>query len=103
MEISITINEGCEHCKKALKYFKFLEKKHLNFYANMNLENYEFIDPMILSPDFNSCGHLTHFHIERTNEKSLSIMLKNMSTQREIAKKVMKLKRSKTWKTKDSQ
>lgn len=103
MEINISINEGCKHCKKALKYFEFLKKKHPELYANMNMKSYEFIEPMVLSPDFNSCGYLTHFHIEKANVEGLLKFADLMKKQKSDAKKLVKLKRSKKWITRDSQ
>lgn len=76
-EIKIQINESCKHCKKGLAYLKKLYKQNKNAYGNFilypvsrlikekrDLGEQDRIKGIILRPDYNSEGHLTHFHIE---------------------------------------
>jgi hypothetical protein len=77
MEMNITIDENCKHCKKSLKYLKSLYKLNKSYYANRNMKDFTLIDGLILIPDYNSQGHLTHFHLEIANTKTLERMEKN--------------------------
>lgn len=83
MEIKIQINEGCKHCKEALKYFDKLHKQNKKAYAGYilhpiskfvkrgrDLGEEDRIKGLLLRPDYNSLGHLTHFHIEKEGEKN---------------------------------
>ena len=70
--MEINIDESCKHCKKGLMYLKKLNKQNKKAYMNFILHpipksDEEFkkrrIKGIVLSPDYNSSGHLTHFHI----------------------------------------
>lgn len=84
MEIKIQIDESCKHCKKGLTYLKKLYKQNKNAYGcyilhpvsrfikeKRDLGKQDRIKGIILIPDYNSHGYLTHFHIEKdsTNPK----------------------------------
>ena len=83
MEIKIQINESCKHCKEGLKYFKKLQKRNKKAYGSYilhpvsrfikekrDLGEQDKINGIKLTPNYNSSGYLTHFHIEE--EKSSS-------------------------------
>lgn len=76
MKIEIEINESCKICKKELKYFKLLQKRHKGFYANMDMKTYKLLNGIILSPDYNSEGYLTHFHITQASKEHLLKVIK---------------------------
>jgi len=76
-EIKIQIDETCKHCKKGLIYLKKLYKRNKNAYGTFilhpisklikekrDLGEQDRIKGIILRPDYNSEGYLTHFHIE---------------------------------------
>jgi len=76
-EIKIQIDESCNHCKKGLAYLKKLYQRNKNAYGTFilhpisrlikekrDLGEQDRIKGIILRPDYNSEGHLTHFHIE---------------------------------------
>jgi len=78
MEIKIQIDENCKFCKKGLAYLKKLYKRNKRAYGNFilhpvsrfikekrDLGEQDRIKGIILSPDYNSKGYLTHFHIEK--------------------------------------
>lgn len=90
MKKEICIDERCKECKKNLIYFKELQKKHKNY---TNMKNYTFIEGILLMPNYNSCGHLTHFHIERASKKFLQNIIKRIEISEKESKKIMELKR----------
>ena len=70
MEIKIKIDSSCKHCKAGLVYFKKLHKQNKNAYLGYKIKpnskgEQEAINGIVLTPDYNSCGHLTHFHIRK--------------------------------------
>lgn len=66
INLSINIDDSCNHCKKGLKYLQKLFKKNRNAYGNMILiGTAQEIKGLIISPDYNSKGYLTHFHIRK--------------------------------------
>ena len=74
MEVKIEIDDSCKHCKKGLAYFKLLHKQNKNNYMGIKLLPFvkkdedlvkRIITPIVLRPNYNSAGHLTHFHIEK--------------------------------------
>lgn len=73
----VPIDDGCEHCKKALRYFTDLHKNNDKAYGGFilhpierfieegrDLDDRDRIPGVIIRPDYNSAGHLVHFHIE---------------------------------------
>lgn len=75
-EIKITIDENCKFCKKTLIYFKKLHKRNIKAYGsfilhplsrfvkeNRDLNDSDRIKGIKLTPDYNSDGYLTHFHM----------------------------------------
>ena len=81
-EIKIQIDESCKHCKKGLAYLKKLYKRNKNAYGTFilhpisrlikekrDLGEQDRIKGIILRPDYNSEGHLTHFHIEEEKDE----------------------------------
>lgn len=93
MKIEINIDEYCVHCKEGLKYFKELQKKHPNCYANMNMKEWTYIAGLYLTPDYNSCGHLTHFHLSKGAKKTLIGLAENMYRMEADSKKLKKIMR----------
>lgn len=82
MEVKIQISESCKKCKEAFKYFKKLHRQNKKAYGGFIIKptpksDKEFmsnrIRGLILTPDYNSGGHLTHFHmsIEQNMEHNL--------------------------------
>ena len=74
MEIKIEIDDTCKHCKSGLNYFKKLNKQNKDNYMGIKLFPVVHKDEdlikrilkgIVLTPNYNSCGHLTHFHIEK--------------------------------------
>lgn len=78
MEIKIQIDESCKHCKDGLKYFRKLHKQNKKAYGGYilhpisrlikekrDLGEKDRIKGILLTPDYNSAGHLTHFHIRK--------------------------------------
>lgn len=78
MEIKIEIDESCKHCKEALEYFNELHKRNKEAYGafilhpisrfineKRDLGEQDRIKGITLIPDYNSEGHLTHFHIKK--------------------------------------
>lgn len=100
MEIKININEDCAECKKGLKYFKSLNKRHKDIYANMNMKTYKFIEGISLSPVFNSEGYLTHFHISKLNKKFAREIFEALEKNERNSKKITKLKKGGKWNNK---
>ena len=81
MEIKIQIDDTWKLCKKGLKYLEKLYKRNKNAYAGYilhpisrfikrgtDLGEEDRIKGLMLRPDYNSHGHLTHFHIEKEKE-----------------------------------
>jgi len=71
------IDDNCKHCKKGLSYLKKLYKKNKNAYGGYilhpvsrfikekrDLGEQDRIKGLKLIPNYNSSGHLTHFHME---------------------------------------
>ncbi len=78
MEIKIEIDDSCKHCKSGLSYLKRLYKQNKNAYMSFIIHPTPKSDEemmknkikgITLIPDYNSAGHLTHFHIEKQNGK----------------------------------
>ncbi len=74
MEIKIEIDDSCKHCKIGLRYLNKLYKQNKKAYMGFiihpapksdkeMMENK--IPEIILTPDYNASGHLTHFHIRK--------------------------------------
>ena len=76
-EIKILVDDNCKHCKKGLIYLKKLYKRNKNAYGSFTLHpvsrlikekrdlgEQDRIKGITLIPDYNSEGHLTHFHIK---------------------------------------
>lgn len=74
--IEIPIDNECKYCKEALKYFKKLHKRNTNAYMQYiikpitkffkrgrDLNEEDRIKGIFISPDYNSEGYLTHFHM----------------------------------------
>ena len=81
-EIKIQIDESCKHCKKGLAYLNKLYKRNKNAYGSFilhpisrlikekrDLGEQDRIKGITLRPDYNSEGHLTHFHIEEEKDE----------------------------------
>ena len=77
-DIQISVDDSCKHCKKGLSYLKKLYKRNKNAYGSVilhpisrlikekrDLGEQDRIKGVTLIPDYNSEGHLTHFHIEK--------------------------------------
>lgn len=61
----------------------------------MNMKDYTLIDGILLFPDYNSQGHLTHFHIARANKIALINTIKSIEKSEEeskIMKKALKIR-----------
>jgi len=74
MEIKVEVNNSCKNCKNGLAYLKKLYKQNKNAYMSFTLHPLPKSDEelmkrkikgILLIPDYNSSGHLTHFHIEK--------------------------------------
>ena len=90
-EITINIDdEYCKNCKKEIEYLKELQKQHKDVY--MNMKNYKFLDGIYLSPDFNSAGHLTHWHIQKADKSFLQTMIKIIESQEKESDAIKKVK-----------
>lgn len=81
-QITINIDESCKHCKEALKYFEELHKQNKKAYGSFilhpvsrfikekrDLGEQDRIKGLLLTPDYNSEGHLTHFHLNIEDKK----------------------------------
>lgn len=75
--IEIQIDDSCKLCKEGLKYFRKLHKQNKKAYMNVEIHPTPKSDEdlmkriiwgLILTPDYNSAGHLTHFHIRKEHE-----------------------------------
>lgn len=77
MELKIQIDESCKHCKKSLSYLKKLYRRNKKAYGDFilhpiskfikrgrDLGEEDRIKGLILRPDYNSEGYLTHFHLK---------------------------------------
>lgn len=77
-EIKIIINDDCKHCKEGLAYLKKIYKRNKKAYGSFilypvsrlikerrDLGEQDRIKGILLIPDYNSFGYLTHFHIEK--------------------------------------
>jgi hypothetical protein len=93
MELKIQINNNCEECLSGLRYFNSLRKKHKNHYINMNLKTYLYLENVILTPDYNSCGNLTHFHISRGNKETYKNIIAKIEVSEVESKKILGLKK----------
>lgn len=82
-EIKINIDDDCKFCKEGLAYLKKLYKPNKKAYGcfilhpisrlikeKRDLGEQDKIKGITFTPDYNSSGHLTHFHIEK-QKKSL--------------------------------
>ena len=74
MEVKIEIDDSCKHCKSGLAYLKKLYRQNKNAYMGFIIHptpksDKEMMEKkikgIVLTPDYNSEGHLTHFHIEK--------------------------------------
>lgn len=92
MEIKINIDESCSNCKEAMKWFKELQKRHKDCYMNMDMKTFKRIDGIILIPDYNSEGYLTHFHIQRADLESLKNMVVSIEVSEKESKKIREMK-----------
>ena len=57
-KLEIWYDESCEHCKESFKIMASIEKRHERCYSGMHSNR------VILVPDYNAEGHMTHYHIE---------------------------------------
>ena len=77
-EIKILVDDQCSHCKMGLAYLKKLYERNKKAYGGFilppvsqlikekrDLNEKDRIKGIVLTPDYNSEGHLTHFHIRR--------------------------------------
>jgi hypothetical protein len=64
-QIRIDIDESCEYCNRGLAYLKELKKHHPGCYGTRILDTGKYVPGLLLLPDYNSFGILTHFHIKR--------------------------------------
>lgn len=81
MELKFNIDENCDHCKQGIAYFKSLHKQNKKAYANLNLETKKLINTIVLSPDYNCSGHLTHFHIFKGSKPAIKNLLASIISQ----------------------
>jgi len=65
MAITIDIDENCASCQDGLSYFEELQYRHERHYGSLNLDTQKRLPGILLTPDYNSFGILTHFHIKR--------------------------------------
>lgn len=77
-ELKFEIDEDCKHCKEVLKYLKELKKRNEKAYGpyilhpiskfikeGRDLGSEDRIPGITLTPDYNSLGYLTHFHVQK--------------------------------------
>ena len=69
MILKLEIDKSCNECKQGLQLVKFYtqQKSNKNFYGGYNFKTSKLLKKLIVTPDFNSCGNLTHWHIEPQN------------------------------------
>lgn len=91
--MKINIDDSCDLCKKGLKYFKLLNKRHKEIYGHMNMKTYKFIEGLHLIPNFNSEGYLTHFHIGKLDKKVAKEIFEALERNEKQSKKITKLKK----------
>lgn len=58
-----TGTSGCRRCYSALGYLNKISKSNPDCYAAKNLKTGKQIFGVVISPDFNASGHVTHWHI----------------------------------------
>ncbi|MFX0133350.1 MAG: hypothetical protein ACFFDN_06890 [Candidatus Hodarchaeota archaeon] len=98
-EIKIFINDSCGYCKKALKYFNSLHKRKKGAYMHYT-KDFEIINGISITPDYNSEGHLTHFHIHETTKEFLEHCLKHIEIMKKESKMIKKLRKKNEQKNK---
>ena len=92
MDIKVNLDESCKNCKIGLKYFKELHKRHKNHYAFLNMKSYMPIASILITPDYNCSGHLTHFHISKADKKFLEKYLARTIVMEKEAKLMSKFR-----------
>lgn len=65
MEISFEIDGTCETCKQGLEHRESLKKQNKKAYGTYERGKSKAIPAIVLRPDYNAYGNLTHWHIER--------------------------------------
>jgi len=93
MKIEIWLDKDCKLCKDGIKYFKKLHKQNKEVYMHYNIKTFSPIDSILLTPDFNSEGHLTHFHIGRLDKKTIIHLLREMEILEKEAKLLKKMRK----------
>lgn len=63
--IKIWLDPDCTFCQKVYQYFRELEQQHPNHYCDQDMKSGKHLLGIILRPDYNSCGHLTHWHLTK--------------------------------------
>jgi len=69
LNINLDLQTTCSFCKQGIKYFKELLRRHKECYGSYNIEKKYYLKSLILRPDYNSGGYLTHWHIEIDNSE----------------------------------
>jgi len=66
-DVCFSVDESCEHCMKELQKLRRLEgTRKPNRYAGVNLKtNRVHRAKVILVPDYNAYGFVTHWHIKK--------------------------------------
>jgi hypothetical protein len=62
--VEFSFDMDCELCAKGLAKLDELQKRHEGAYGNRWIKNGRRVGSVTLTPDYNSCGHCTHFHIQ---------------------------------------
>lgn len=94
MEIKIDIDDNCKFCKEALKYLNSLYRRRKGAYMHFT-KDFKLINGLVLSPDYNSEGHLTHFHISEATKQFHKDCIKHMDIMEKESKAVKELRRKK--------
>lgn len=66
--IKFNLDPNCKICKESIElyenYIKNVVQRKKRYGTSFSEGNREFIKPIVIRPDYNSAGYLTHWHID---------------------------------------
>lgn len=91
--IKISIDDSCKFCKETLKYFDNLYKRRKGAYMHFT-KDFKVIEGIVITPDYNSEGYLTHFHINKATKKFLKDCIKHIEIMEKESESIKKLRKN---------
>lgn len=64
-EFTLRFDETCKYCMVAFKYMNgaMVEEPRENMYGSRDMRTGEHIKGVLIRPDYNASGYVTHYHL----------------------------------------